>query len=232
MTNKKQCCGCRACEQICPKLCIKMTTDEEGFMYPKIDKEKCVKCGLCKKICPMINNKDIKQKSNNKVYKVITDNKELIKKSSSGGAFSLIVKQILEKNVNKKYKIYGCLFDENFIAKHIGVENITDISRFRKSKYVQSDLQNCYSDVKKELKEGKIIIFSATPCQIAGLRNFLKKEDKQNLYTIDLICHGVPSPMILYEYLKQLEEKNESKLKSFNFRERLTLANIKDSLRR
>ena len=229
MIEKKKCCGCRACEQICPKRCIKMTEDKEGFLYPEIDKEKCIECGLCKKICPMINNEKIKQKEEKKVYRMTTNNKELIRKSSSGGAFSLIVEEIIKNNTNKKYKIYGCALEEDLVARHIGIDNIEEISIFRKSKYVQSDLQNTYSNIKKELKEGKNIIFTGTPCQVAGLINFVGKENAQNLYTIDLICHGVPSPMIFNKYLKYLERKNKAKIKSFNFREKLKLMNIKDS---
>lgn len=231
MIDKNKCCGCRACEQICPKKCIKMIEDDEGFMYPDIDKENCIKCGLCKKVCPMINNEKIKQKEKKKVYRLIANDKELVRKSSSGGAFSLLVEEILKKNSNEKYKIYGCTLGEDFIARHLGVDNIGKIAKFRKSKYVQSDLEKSYSNIKRELKDGNVVIFTGTPCQVAGLKNFIEKENAQNLYTIDLICHGVPSPMVLRQYLKQLEKKNNSKLKEFNFRERLILANIKDSYR-
>lgn len=230
MLEKKQCCGCRACEQICPKGCIEMIEDKEGFLYPKINKEKCIECGLCKKICPMINNEKIKQKEEKKVYRMTTNNKELIRNSSSGGAFSLIAEEIIENNTNKKYKIYGCALEEDLVARHKGVDNIEKISIFRKSKYVQSDLQNIYSNIQKELKEGKNVIFTGTPCQVAGLVNFVGKENTKNLYTIDLICHGVPSPMVFNKYLKYLERKNKTEIKSFNFREKLKLINIIDSL--
>lgn len=233
MIDKEKCCGCSACEQICPQKCIKMVEDEEGYLYPIIDKEKCVECGLCKKVCPMLNSEKVKQGNENKFYKFISEDKKIIEQSSSGGAFSEITQAIIEDNKDKMYRIYGCIYDKNFTVKHTKVDNINDISLFRKSKYVQSDIQYIYTEIYHDLKDGYIVIFTGTPCQIAGLKLFLNvKNDinKENLYTIDIICHGVPSQKVFNEYVKSIEKKYNSKVKNFSFREKYKIGNIVDSL--
>lgn len=228
--DKKQCCGCRACEQICPKSCIKMIEDEEGYVYPTIDKEKCIKCGLCKKICPMLGSKPIENQNHKKYYRLVAKNDETIEKSSSGGAFTTLVKAILNNNLGKKYKIYGCTLGNDMIAKHISIDNYKLIDRFRKSKYVQSDLEQCYTQIRKELIEDEIVIFTGTPCQVAGLKKFLGNKTTENLYTIDLICHGVPSQKIFQSYIRELENNYNSKIVSFQFRERIKIGVRIDSL--
>lgn len=231
--KKIKCCGCSACEQICPKKCIKMVEDEEGYLYPEIDKEKCIECGLCKKVCPMLNSEKVKQCNENKFYKFISKNKKIIEQSSSGGAFSEITQAIIENNKDKTYRIYGCVFDENLTAKHIEVDDINDISVFRKSKYLQSNICNIYTKVYQNLKDGLVVIFTGTPCQIAGLKLFLnikKDVNIENLYTIDIICHGVPSQKVFNEYIKSIEKKHNSKVKKFSFREKNKIGNIIDSL--
>jgi len=191
-----------------------MVEDEEGYLYPEIDKEKCIECGLCKKVCPMLNSEKVKQCNENKFYKFISKNKKIIEQSSSGGAFSEITQAIIENNKDKTYRIYGCVFDENLTAKHIEVDDINDISVFRKSKYLQSNIRNIYTKVYQNLKDGLVVIFTGTPCQIAGLKLFLnikKDVNIENLYTIDIICHGVPSQKVFNEYIKSIEKKHNSK---------------------
>ena len=227
--EKTKCCGCRACEQICPKECIKMEYDEKGFMYPKIDRSKCIECGLCKKVCPMLNNEELKQTIPFETYRLISKDKEIIDTSSSGGAFIEIVKQILSNNKSKKYKIYGCIFDKQMKAKHIGITDVKDINKLQKSKYVQSDIGYSYKEIKQDLKEDILVIFSGTPCQIAGLKKYLIGQDTENLYTIDLVCHGVPSQKVLDKYIQYVENKYDSKIKKFNFRQKIKIGNKVDS---
>ena len=227
--EKEKCCGCRACEQICPEKCIKMKYDEKGFMYPEIDNSKCIKCGLCKRVCPIINSEAVKQKNQIEVYKLRSKDKETINISSSGGAFVEIVKQILDNNMEKRYKIYGATIDEQNKVKHVSINDIKDINRLQKSKYVQSDIQCSYKEIKEDLKENIMVIFSGTPCQVAGLKRYLVGQDIQNLFTIDIICHGVPSQSIFDMYLQYIENKYNSKIKKINFRERRKIGNKIDS---
>ena len=212
--DKKKCCGCRACEQVCPKHAIKMIENEEGFFEPRIDKALCVDCGLCIKKCAQCNDIGNYRKMNqSKVFAAKNKNKEEQSQSSSGGVFSVIANYIIENNGI----VYGCVFNEHMEAEHIGIENKEDLVKLRGSKYVQSNTQCTYSEVKKYLENGSYVLYSGTPCQIAGLRLFLG-EEYGNLITIDLLCHGVPSEKIFKKYLKWLEQKNNSKVKEYFFR--------------
>lgn len=221
--EKNSCCGCRACEQICPQKCIEMVEDSEGFIYPRIDKSKCINCGKCKKVCPMVNNQRTENTYKQKFYKLIINDKNILQESSSGGAFTAIVNSIFSLNTENKFKIYGSILDIDMKVKHIGIENIDELYRFRKSKYVQSNMQDCYTQIKRELKDNYTIIFTGTPCQVAGLKNFLNNTNTEKLYTIDIICHGVPSQLVFDEYIKALQKKYKSEVESFNFRERLKI---------
>lgn len=232
MLEKSKCCGCRGCEQICPQKCIRMVEDEEGYLYPEINKENCVECGLCKKVCPMLQYESLNQNKENEFYKLISNDKELIKESTSGGAFTEITNNIIKKNQNKNYKIYGCAWQDDMTVKHVAVDDIKDIGILRKSKYIQSDIGNVYSQIDKELRNNYLIIFTGTPCQTVGLKMFLKVKNNrnmENLYTLDLICHGVPSGKVFLKYIEFLEKKYKSKIKSFSFRERMKVGNKVDS---
>ena len=211
--KKISCCGCRACENICPKAAISMVEDKEGFFYPVIDKKKCVECNLCKKVCPMMKKIE---SINPKAYSYITSDEQQLLSASSGGAFGDIVNSFFE---DKKTFIYGCTFDENNKVIHLGVDNLNDIEQFKKSKYVQSNMLNVYKEIKKKLMDGYKVLFSGTPCQVTALKSFLLK-DYDNLLCVDIICHGVPSQKIFDYYLKTEERKNNSKIKKINFREK------------
>lgn len=215
ITRPENCCGCSACAQRCPKQCITMEEDPEGFLYPRIDLSKCIDCKLCEKVCPIINPNEDKQPL--EVYATINPDEETRKQSSSGGVFSLFATRIIQENG----VVFGARFDENGEVKHDYTETLEGLAVFRGSKYVQSRIGNTYQKAESFLKSGKKVLFSGTPCQIAGLKRFLRK-DYDNLITVDFICHGVPSPKIWRHYLKatcnQLAGGKDYEIKAINFR--------------
>lgn len=213
--NKSECCGCTACMNICPNKAIRMKIDEEGFLYPVIDKEKCIECGLCKKVCALQNGYNIENRLE-KVEVYATKNKSDIVRmhSSSGGLFYTLSKNVLNKNG----VVYGCIFDDNFHAIHIRTDNMDGIKKMMGSKYSQSELGNVYNNVKKDLKNGKLVLFTGTPCQVAGLNKFLKDKDNSKLILVDLICHGTPSPQLFQDYIKFLEKTKKKKIKGYYHR--------------
>lgn len=216
--NKQECCGCQACFNICPKNAIEMIEDDEGFKYPKINKEKCIKCGLCEKVCPYVNEYSKKQILNDSIaYGGWNLNEEIRRISSSGGIFTAIAKHIIEK----KGVVCGAIFDENLNVVHDIIDNLNDLKKMNGAKYVQSDMRDNLKKIKKYLENGKLVLFSGTPCQVSGLNSYLNKE-YNNLYTCDIVCHGVPSPKVFNKYKKELEEKSSSKLSFINFRDKLT----------
>lgn len=214
MSLDKECTGCRTCEKICPKHAINMKENEEGFLIPKIDKKKCINCGKCLNICPQLNNVDINIE-NQKAFAATLKNQEVLMKSSSGGVFSSIAENCLKNNG----KVYGAIFDNEFNVIHVGINNLNELDKLRGSKYVQSNTLDTYNEVKQDLINNIKVIYSGTPCQIAGLKKFLNK-DYDNLLTIDLVCHGVPSPKIFNKYKDYLERKFSSKIKTFSFRDK------------
>ncbi len=211
--NKSLCCGCGACELVCPKKCIKMIYDEEGFLYPILDKELCIHCGLCEIHCPII-----KETKNNKVlfsYGLIHRENNITKNSSSGGAFTAIAEYVLSNDG----VVFGCAFNENIEAKTICIESRTDLYKLRGSKYVQCDTNKQYKNIKTFLDKGRIVLYCSTPCQIAGLKSYLSK-DYDNLFLIDLFCHGTPSPKLFEKYITWLGEKYGSKISNYCFRDK------------
>lgn len=212
--NKKECFGCTACKSICPQNAILMVSDEEGFFYPKVDKTKCINCHLCEKVCPI--NRQITKDRPSAYFYITNDEKDLLE-ASSGGAFGDIIASFYEEG---NTIVYGCIFDENMKAVHVGYENKEDMIKFKKSKYVQSSLNNTFCEVEKNLKKGRKVLFSGTPCQVSGLKSFLDKE-YDNLLCVDIICHGVPSQKLLDYYIKIQEKKYNSRMISINFREKV-----------
>ncbi len=213
--NKSDCTGCTACKSVCPQKCIEMKSDEEGFLYPVIDKKKCINCGLCEKVCPVKNGEERAKKQ--KGYILNHKNDEVRKNSTSGGAFTPIAEFILEKNG----VVCGVAFDENFRVVHRFVENKEEIQFFRGSKYVQSDLRDCFEKTKEFLEQGRYVCFSGTPCQVEGLKSFLGKE-YDNLITVDVMCHAVPSPLVwkkYFNYIKKYKLKDEE-VKKVLFRDK------------
>lgn len=210
--EKKECSGCTACLHVCPKQCISMKQDEEGFLYPVIDKNSCIKCGLCEKTCP-INNPVYK---NNKPFVYAAYLKDISQrmKSTSGGAFYAIAKWIIEQNGI----VYGAAFDDKFKLKHVGIDSINDLQKLRGSKYLQSDLGDVFPEIKTFLTQGRWVYFVGVGCQVAGLLAFLKKEYK-NLITSDLVCHGTPSQLMFDWHLDYLRKKEKGEIISYSFRD-------------
>lgn len=211
--NKNQCTGCRMCEQICPFDAIKMIENKEGFLEPKIDYEKCTNCGMCYKKCPQINDVNSRRLENIEVYAAKNKNVEEQKASSSGGIFSILANYVLDKNGI----VYGCAYNEDLVAEHIRIENKKELYKLRGSKYVQSNTKHTFTEVKEYLKNDKFVLYTGTPCQIAGLKAFLGK-DYETLILVDFICHGVPSPLLFKKYIDWLQSKNISKIEEYNFR--------------
>ena len=208
------CAGCRCCEKICPVNAIEMKENKEGFIEPVVNEEKCISCGLCLKRCPQINKLEI-EGIEQKAYATQNKNKEDLKISSSGGMFIAFAKNIISQDG----VVYGAAYDQNLKVNHIRVENIEELKLLQGSKYVQSDTADTFEQTKNDLISGRKVLFSGTPCQIAGLKQYLGK-DYENLYTIDIVCHGVPSRKLFEKYKNSLEAKENSKIDQFDFRDK------------
>lgn len=214
----KECCGCGACFNICPKQAITMANDEYGFYKPVIEKTKCIECHLCEKTCP-IDNYKAENITIPKAYAIVNNCLEDRMKSSSGGIFPILAKYC----INNGGCVYGVIYNEDFKVMHAKCEIIKDIEKMQNSKYVQSDTQKTYSEAKNDLMNGKLVFYTGTPCQISGLKSYLK-QDYENLITVELICHGVPSPMVFEQYKKEILDQfkdNDEKLLNINFRSKV-----------
>lgn len=209
--EKNKCCGCHACFNICPRNAIEMVEDEKGFKYPKINENKCINCRLCEKVCPILNKNKIS--NNPRAYACINKNEDIRENSSSGGIFTLIAEEI----INRGGVIFGAQFDNDFNVIHSYTSNEEELYKFRGSKYVQSIIGDNYKIVKRFLEEGKYVLFTGTPCQVYGLYAFLQK-NYDKLYTQDIICHGVPSPKVWGKYLQFREKKDKNKPNKISFR--------------
>ena len=215
INSPKDCCGCTACASVCRHNAISMTPDSLGFLYPKVNKDLCVECGLCEKVCAF---NDAYDTSCNLIspdaYAVRHRNIEEVMNSRSGAAFVVISDYVL------KYGgvVYGAGYGDHFRVVHKRATTKEERNEFRGSKYVQSDLGQIFGAIKKDLKEDKLVLFSGTPCQTAGLHSFVGKRMRENLILVDIVCHGVPSPLIWQDYLKYLEEREGAKISYVNFR--------------
>ena len=211
--NRNDCCGCSSCAQKCPKNAITMQENEEGFLYPVIDKEKCVNCGLCSKACPQLNDVKGLDDGYPKAYAMRNKNNEELSKSSSGGIFSILANYVIEKDGI----VFGAAYDENLNINHIKATSKEELNPIRSSKYVQSNINDTYKEAEVALKDGQYVLYTGTPCQIAGLNTYLGKEyDK--LITADLVCHGVPSQELFHKYIDYLSDKFKSRVIEYNFR--------------
>lgn len=217
--RKEECYGCKACSNICPTSAIHMEQDEEGFLYPIIDQQKCIDCTQCVKVCPFHQTlKEAQDKSDfcQRYYAVQYKNQNIVKKSSSGGMFTALSKCVLSHGG----VVYGVAFDEAFTVKHKRAENEKMSSAFMGSKYIQSNMDAIYQLLLEDLSEGRLVLFTGTPCQIAGVRNFVlrQRHTLTNLILCDFICHGVASPKIWASYINYFEEKYEGGLTYYEFR--------------
>ena len=246
ISNRADCCGCGACRQICPVNCIKMEADQEGFLFPRVDKTACINCGACERVCPILNTETFEQSC------TVIDNaacdqsspavrepfaaktpgaatgvygkpialggwikdEKIRYDSSSGGAFTLFAGHILANGGI----VFGAALGEDLTVRHIAVENKEDLAKLRGSKYVQSSIGNTYAEVKENLRQGRRVLFTGTPCQAAGLHSFLGNKKYENLYIVDFICHGTPSPKVFSDYMAYMEKKCGDRIVNFRFR--------------
>lgn len=197
ITDKKNCCGCSACVQRCPKQCIRLEEDTEGFLYPQVDEETCIKCGLCEKVCPILNQAD--KLSVLEVLAVKNPNDEERMNSSSGGVFLPLAREV----INQGGVVFGAVYDESWEVHHVYAEKIEDVYPMMGSKYLQSKIENSFKDAERFLKQGREVLFVGSPCQIAGLRTYLRNKQYPNLLAVDFLCHGVPSPGVWRRYLAE-----------------------------
>lgn len=213
--RKEDCCGCTACKNICPTSAIRMSSDEEGFLYPIIDQKACIDCGLCRAVCVFQNgyntDKNLKPPE---VYAVKHKSEAVRMVSSSGGAFTAISDYMLSLGG----VVFGAAFDQDFSVKHLRAENAEERDAFRGSKYVQSELRGVFKEIKTLLQEERNILFSGTGCQVSGLKSYLQKAhvNTERLLTVDLLCHGTPSPKLWSDYMSFIQKKE--KVKSYTFR--------------
>lgn len=215
--DKSQCCGCEACVQVCPKQCISFVEDEEGFFYPSVNTDLCINCCLCEKVCPIINQKNKKEPL--KVFAAKNKNEQDLLLSSSGGLFLVLANRIVKEGG----VVFGARFDEQWNVVHSYSESEDGIRAFMGAKYVQSRIGSSYMEVRDFLLKGRKVLFTGTSCQIAGLKRFLQR-DYENLLTIDVICHGVPSPKVWQRYLTEIQsvvsKANKGSIKSISFRDK------------
>lgn len=196
LTNKSDCCGCSACVQRCPKQCVSLYEDEEGFLYPQIDYSKCIDCGLCEKVCPTLNTGTPSPPL--KCYAAVHPDEQVREASSSGGVFTMLAESVIDDGG----VVFGAKWSNNWEVIHSYTDTADGLSVFRGSKYTQSIIGNSYKEAEKFLVSGRKVLFTGTPCQIAGLRLFLRK-DYDNLITMDFVCHGVPAPGVFRWYLQE-----------------------------
>ena len=211
INNKKDCMGCHACASICPKSCISMESDKEGFLYPNVDYNLCIRCKQCINVCPIINKEEV---MNDPVaYSCINNDETIRLDSSSGGIFTLVAERVIARDG----AVFGATFNDQFEVEHVFVETKENLEQLRGSKYVQSKIGNSYKKAKEFLDSGREVLFTGTPCQIAGLKSYLEKL-YTNLSTMDIVCHGVPSPDVWHKYVEFRETEAGSLAQRIAFR--------------
>ena len=217
IADKSQCCGCTACAAVCPHDAIRMKPDVLGFLYPVVDREKCINCGLCEKVCAFNEHYDCSENiAKPDCYAARHKDMKEVESSRSGAAFVAISDWILKQGG----VVYGVGYTDHFRVVHKRALTEEERDEFKGSKYVQSDLQGVFRQVKLDLKDGRIVLFSGTPCQTAGLNSFIGKRLRKNLYLVDIVCHGVLAPYIWRDYLAYLEKKEGSEICWVNFRDK------------
>ncbi|MBP3554310.1 MAG: Coenzyme F420 hydrogenase/dehydrogenase, beta subunit C-terminal domain [Clostridia bacterium] len=210
--SKALCCGCRACESACPKSAIRFEKDANGFSYPHAT-DACISCGKCLKVCPVNTQTEPQDKSEIKVYALQNKASEILSESSSGGVFFELASYIIQNGG----VVFGAAFDENLKLSHVAAETTEELKPLMGSKYLQSDMRSALKQVKETLVSGRLVLYSGTPCQIKALHRYLGKA-YENLYTVDVICHGAPSQAHFDRYVQYIEKKYHSRIKSISFR--------------
>lgn len=213
--NKENCCGCWACENVCPVHCIEMVEDEEGFHYPHVDLERCIECHKCERTCPELKPM-LDDTLPIKSFVVQQKDANILRSSTSGGFYSAIAKYVIEKGG----AVFGAAFDETMTLRHQCTETFQDCRKFRGSKYVQSLVGETLLQMKSMLQEGRLVVYSGTPCQIAGLYGFLGKQKYENLITVDVVCRGTPSPLLLKKYLAHYSSAYSDKVIDYRSRDK------------
>lgn len=199
ITDPSKCCGCTACQAVCPKDAIIMKPDVLGFLYPQVDEDKCVDCGLCEKVCdfssryPQLSADSLRMN----VYAVRHQDPDVVANSQSGGAFTVFSSSVLSEGGT----VYGAVLNEDFTVSHVRACSEAERDKMRGSKYVQSEMGNSFRRIKEDLTEGRTVMFCGTPCQVAGLKSYIPINLQDKLVTIDFVCHGVPSPAIWKDYV-------------------------------
>lgn len=199
--DNEQCTGCGLCSIKCPKQCISIVENNEGFRYPHISSELCVDCGMCRRVCPSINN--VEKNSVTNVYAAWAKDDTVRMTSSSGGIFGVIATYI----INQGGIVAGVSLDfEKLVLRHICVDNIDDLEKLKKSKYFQSDCLDVFSEIKQRLNVGQYVLFTGTACQVVALKQYLSGINTDKLYTVDVLCHGVTSRKVVHSYIEDLEK--------------------------
>lgn len=216
IVDREECCGCGMCEAVCPNNAIEMKQDVEGFLYPSTDKSLCIECDLCGVACPVRNRRDTRDTGNVKAYIIQNRKTDIIKESTSGGAFSAVAEWVISKGG----VVCGAVMSEELVVHHEIVDNVDDLSRFRNSKYVQSKIEKeTTRKLKKLLEEGVLVCFSGTPCQIEGVNRFLKKNYNNMIY-VDVVCRAVASPMIFQKYVDYQRSSFSDRITNVRFRDK------------
>lgn len=208
-----KCCGCTGCASVCPRGCISMDVDSEGFRYPRVDASRCTDCGACVKACPFASPRPPRKPA--EVYAVWNKDATVRRLSSSGGVFTLLS----ERAVREGGVVFGARFTPEWKVEIAPAESVEGLAAFRGSKYLQADMGGAYSQARKCLAEGRKVLFCGTPCQVAGLKHFLRR-DPDNLLAVDFVCHGVPSPKVWEKYLDEVARAGRRAIADVQFRDK------------
>lgn len=212
--RKETCVGCKACANICPKSCISLLVDDMGFAYPKVDTEKCINCHLCEQVCPILY--PFSEVKTQRSFALVNKDVKQVLSSSSGGLFVELSKYL----INNGGVVYGAVYSKDYkFVEYARATKISELNSFKGSKYVQADLDNVFFNIKEDLQRGIKVLFSGTPCYVKSLRNYLQRE-YPNLYAVDLICHGVPSPLVYERYIDFVQNKSGNVIQSITMRDK------------